>query len=306
MDTLYLRMSALKAYLRCRRKFWLSYGHNMELPPDAEKPQSGGRDIGTLFHTCAAWFYKGEDWRALLYQQRDEAEVYGKDWDGIYVTVERMFDSYVEWLATDGADAGTSTLILPDGSPAIEKRFIAPAGTYHGVEVFIHGEPDRIVVEEATGLIICDDIKTVKGLGRPEILGIDFQNRTYGWLLEQNGIRAQKFRHTQAKKNKRTATAKPPFFERHSVGYTAAQKATHLQHLGGMLSDIVSNMLTAQTDPDAHQSVLYPNPTNDCSWDCDFIGVCHMMEQGDDWRGYLTDNYQEREQLVNIGGSTSR
>jgi hypothetical protein len=29
-----------------------------------------------------------------------------------------------------------------------------------------------------------------------------------------------------------------------------------------------------------------------------------MMDQGDDWRGYLLDNYQERESLVTIGGST--
>jgi hypothetical protein len=260
--------------------------------------------VGTLFHLCAEWFYKGLPWRALLQQQRAEAAAEGKDWDDVYLTVARMFETYPEWLEQTGADAGEHTLILPDGEPAIERRFIASAGTYHGVEVFIHGEPDRLVVDEATGLIICDDIKTVQSLGRPPMLGIDFQNQTYGFLLESNGIPAQRFRHTQAKKNKRTATAKPPFFERHSVGYTAAQKRTYLQHLGGMLSDIVSNMLTAQTSTDAHHSVLYPNPTNDCSWDCDFVSVCHMMDQGDDWRGYLLDNYQERESLVTIGGST--
>jgi hypothetical protein len=304
MDTLYLRMSALKKFMRCRRSFWLSYGHNMELPPDPEKPQSGARDIGTLFHLCAEWYYRGLDWRALLTEQRMDAAAEGKDWDDVYLTVGRMFETFPEWLAETGADAGEHTLILPDGEPAIERRFFASAGHYHGVEVIIHGEPDRLVVDEATGLIICDDIKTVQGLGRPPMLGVDFQNQTYGWLLESNGIRAQRFRHTQAKKNKRTAQARPPFFERHSVGYTEAQKATYLQHLGGLLTDIVGAMLIADSAPDAHHGTLYPNPTNDCDWDCDFVGVCHMMDQGDDWRGYLADNYQERESLVTIGGST--
>lgn len=305
MDTIYLRMSALKKAMRCWRSFWLSYGHNMEQVPDPTKPQSGQRDIGTLFHLCAEWYYRDLDWKALLHEQRAAAGVEGPEWADIYKTVEAMFRTYPEWLAETGADAGTHTLVLPDGELAIERRFFASAGTYHGVEVIVHGEPDRLVVDEATGLIICDDIKTVQSLGRIQTFGIDFQNQAYGWLLEANGIPAQRFRHTQAKKNKRTAAARPPFFERHSTGYTAAQKETFLAHLGGLLDNIVTKMLVAQSTDTAHQSVMYPNPTDDCKWDCDFLGLCHMMDQGDDWRGYLRDNYQERESLVTIGGSTA-
>lgn len=39
---------------------------------------------------------------------------------------------------------------------------------------------------------------------------------------------------------------------------------------------------------------IYPNPTRDCSWDCDFRSVCLAMDDGSDWEQMLLDGYEEK------------
>jgi hypothetical protein len=39
---------------------------------------------------------------------------------------------------------------------------------------------------------------------------------------------------------------------------------------------------------------LYPNPTRDCSWDCDFLSTCIMMDDGSDWEDNLSKEAQPR------------
>ena len=39
---------------------------------------------------------------------------------------------------------------------------------------------------------------------------------------------------------------------------------------------------------------LYPNPTKDCSWDCDAAGVCMSMMDGGDWESLLQETFKIR------------
>jgi len=39
---------------------------------------------------------------------------------------------------------------------------------------------------------------------------------------------------------------------------------------------------------------IYPNPTRDCSWDCEFRPACLTMDEGDDWEYLIEQFYQER------------
>lgn len=43
---------------------------------------------------------------------------------------------------------------------------------------------------------------------------------------------------------------------------------------------------TDMTNPDLP---LYPNPTRDCSWDCQLQDICLMVDRDDDWEGTLRD-----------------
>jgi len=42
--------------------------------------------------------------------------------------------------------------------------------------------------------------------------------------------------------------------------------------------------------------IAYPNPTRDCSWDCDFRTPCLLMDGGLDWQYVIKENYQKREE----------
>lgn len=42
---------------------------------------------------------------------------------------------------------------------------------------------------------------------------------------------------------------------------------------------------------------LYPNPTRDCMWDCDFRGVCVAMDDGSDWGLILAEGYAPRKEM---------
>lgn len=41
---------------------------------------------------------------------------------------------------------------------------------------------------------------------------------------------------------------------------------------------------------------LYPNPTKDCSWDCDYQAVCLSMDDGSDYEHILKSEFKEREE----------
>lgn len=41
---------------------------------------------------------------------------------------------------------------------------------------------------------------------------------------------------------------------------------------------------------------LYPNPTRDCAWDCDFKSPCLAMDDGSDWDYMIELNYEKRQE----------
>lgn len=295
MTDRYWRMSAVKEFKLCRRAFWLKYGiHGFGLEePETDGPRTGQRDVGTLAHLGVAELYRGGDWRRLMTSISNDILINGPitpdpEWIKVFDLAKLMVEGFEEWRKETGADAGTEVV-------AIEERLTAFAGTYNGDDVYITGQPDLILRDTMTGETIIDDWKTVASLERPATLDIDDQKLTYGWLAEASGHeRVARFRHTQLKKSKRTARATPPFYARHEVTYSQDQRDIHKVHLSGTIRDMVEAVQKAEADPYAHHSVLYPTPTRDCSWRCDFLVPCTMMDQGDDAEGFLNVNFLPR------------
>jgi hypothetical protein len=292
MTDRYYRMSAVKEFKLCRRAFWWKYGiHGFGLEePETDGPRSGQRDVGTLAHLGVGSIYLEEDWREVLAFEKGKLQLSEphKEWDDVFNLASLMVEGFDQWRTEEGIDAGYETL-------AIEQRLTAYAGNYHGDDVYITGQPDRIARDTMTGRLLIDDWKTVASLERPATLDIDDQKLTYGWLAEANGYeQVGTFAHTQLKKSKRTARATPPFYARHTVTYSDDQRAIHRTHLAGTINHLVEAVQKAEAEPYAHHSVLYPTPTRDCSWRCDFLMPCQMADQGDDAEGYLNVNYRPR------------
>lgn len=290
MTDRYIRNSATTAWGWCHRNAWLSYGLGLEAPK-GDAPASGQRDIGTLMHLVMEAIDLGQSWKLVLDTTHEEQFAdtpTTKDWEDIYDQVRKMGAAYVEWKAEEGHGAGETII-----GTELELQMLA--GNYHGDDVYLTGKLDLLARDDATGLLIVEDKKTVGSLARPKTLGFNFQNLTYGLLVESVfGEKAATFRHLQAKKSKFSARAKPPFFAVHSTPYSDAQRANHRQHLGSVISEMVAAFQAIEADPNAHHRVAYPMPNRDCDWRCDFIEVCPMMDDGARWEAMLSEQFVTR------------
>lgn len=47
------------------------------------------------------------------------------------------------------------------------------------------------------------------------------------------------------------------------------------------------------------KTLIYPNPTKDCSWDCELRNVCLAKNDGEDWEYQIAELFQRREDVEN-------
>lgn len=81
------------------------------------------------------------------------------------------------------------------------------------------------------------------------------------------------------KKVKRSATARPPFYERLEVHFNKNTMDAFWLRLHGTVQDMLSTRAALDAGHD-HHLVAYPSPTRDCTWKCQFFAVCPMFDDG--------------------------
>ena len=96
------------------------------------------------------------------------------------------------------------------------------------------------------------------------------------------------------RKVKRTATAKPPFYMRFDVRHSPEEVESFQVRLMGTLEDIVetrrrlehAEKVKGKKKRDrARLAIVYPTPSHDCSWKCEFFAVCQLVDRPQDKRG---------------------
>jgi hypothetical protein len=81
------------------------------------------------------------------------------------------------------------------------------------------------------------------------------------------------------RKVKRTAKANPPFYKRAEVRFNQHQLDSAWYRFMGIIRDI--DEVTARLDAgESHLTAVYPHPTKDCHWKCEFYPVCPMFDDG--------------------------
>jgi hypothetical protein len=118
------------------------------------------------------------------------------------------------------------------------------------------------------------------------------------WLNTPEGeARCEGALYNMLRKVKRTARAKPPFFERIEVRHNEHELDAYRRRLLGVARDVqrAGSELTAGEDP---MSVVYPNPTRTCSWDCDFFVICPMFDDGSRVDDAIASLYEEADPLT--------
>lgn len=296
MTDRYIRYSETKKFKRCRRAWDLGYRRQLMLPPNPEAPASGKRDVGTLFHAGMEHYYADGGSPVHLIQQRAEEHrlQFGgmtKEWGDTYTLAEIMADGYVQWLASEGMDVGEVTV-------GVEFGLTVYIGEIYGDRVFLVIHMDRLVYQPEWDQWVIEDLKTVDTLAKDLQFQVDDQLLTYAVVLRRAlGITATTARHRMARKVKRTARATPPFYGEVSIGINEDQFSAHWTHLWGLLHDMVSVMQRLESNAANQHLAAYPNPTRDCSWDCDFLPVCANLDDGTNIEPLLNSLYIRRSDL---------
>lgn len=302
-DVLTYRTTEIRKFKRCRRSHWLGYrkdgiGYMPNYRDSDDIEGSGRREGGTAVHAGLQAVYSGGDWRQAIHAWADSYLYTVEDGDGEAIARQLppgivkqrdlaliMVEGYVDWLRETGADAGERTLW-------VERRINFPVGVIRGHQVYVSSKIDRMVQDTHTGEYVVEDHKTVQSLDIGAQLAVDDQLLTYVTAARFEGLVVPRMRHNMLRTVKRTARATPPFYGRVEMPVNDEQLDHHWTHLTTVLDRMVEETITLAEHPELHHRYAEPFPTKDCSWDCPFIGVCPMMDDGSDWEGVLGAMYR--------------
>lgn len=285
--------SEIQSFKTCRRQWWLAWYRGLRFRYEApiEKKHNGDR-----VHRALAPYYVPdgvqrvdprealeeairEDRDALMNelvasgQLPEESEKYAKliklnDLERL------MVEGYMEWLAETGEDenlevvAAETYLEVP--IPGFDDNIRAVGKIDVRAKYFSNG--DRVFVDHKTADVMpnLDDLERNEQMQYYELL----EDLTPG---EENRVVGALY--NVLRRVKRTARAKPPFYERHLITHNAQRRESFMRRVLG----VVEEMREVELDLNAglsHHHVAYPTPSRDCNWRCPFASMCTMFDDG--------------------------
>ena len=277
-----LSNSEIQVFKDCRRKWWLNYYRRLQ---PKQKDYTGALALGSRIHEALDQYYSSDGEIGLLEAhadlvKSDMAKLVADYRDTFDLEAEAelgriMLEGYLQWMDEEGIDSNLEK---------ISNEEIIAMPLFNG-EVILQGKLDMRVRRKTDGVRMFRDFKTVGGSFS------DFANQaqmneqilTYMMLEHaQNtvpGERSEGGIFTMLKKVKRTANAKPPFFEQIEVRHNVFTMRSFWQRIHGTIADLmgVKKALDQGADPNY---VAYPRPTKDCKWKCQFYNVCPLIDDG--------------------------
>lgn len=307
--------SELACFRRCKRKWWFAFYKQLKLR--YEDP-SGVRGLGTRLHEAlAAWYSPGnqDPMQTLLAgfaEDRAKLEAMALIPDVPLDVSDRllelkkdeeygvaMLEGYFLWLRETGSDEGLRIL-------SAEERIAVPAGI---PGTGLAAKMDVRVLREQDKARLFVDHKSVGNFTEPaKTLHLDTQMLHYGLIelltflqlgMEPPEIEATKTDgglYNMLRRVKRTAAANPPFYQRLEIRHSIKELRSYYVRVHGEIQDIldVERKLNEGSDP---RYVAYPTPKRDCSWDCDFLPVCPMVDDGSRLEDMLAAYYEPHDVL---------
>lgn len=271
--------SEIQTFKDCRRKWWLQYYRRLQ-PRDRQF--TGALALGSRIHEALDMYYStgtplleahaqlvNVEKETLLADFRDVAEL-EKEAEMGHI----MLEGYLQWVEENGIDAELEMI-------STEETMSMPM--FNG-EVELQGKLDMRVRRRGDGVRMFRDFKTVGG-SLSEFANLAPMNEqilTY-MLLEQHqnkdGERSEGGIFTLLKKVRRTAAARPPFYDQLEVRHNVFTLRSFWDRLHGTVADMmrVRHALDEGESPAFH---VYPRPSRDCKWKCPFFTVCTLVDDG--------------------------
>lgn len=299
-DLIRISNSEIQGFKSCRRLWYL--GNYLGLQKK-EKIILGPLPLGTRVHDSLEQYYTtGENpvdvYNRLMRKDNlvfvslpgadDEARIKKFNSEGELGRI--MLEGYLEWLDETNADAHLdfqfAEKIISHLIPETENR------------VELQAKVDAEARRKMDNSVAIVDHKTAVDFGPyHKFSHMSEQLMTYTSISKfhppEDGATIDGGVYNLLKKVKRSASAKPPFYERIDVRFNEKTLEAFWIRTLGVLHDMmeVRDKLDAGAD---HRFVAYPKPQMD--WHCGtcpFFNVCPMLDDGSSADRYLDDHYEQ-------------
>lgn len=288
-----LTQSEMKAWRRCRRKWWLTYYRRLRSRTFTPSAAS----LGNLVHAGLEDHYAPlEDvsrFKLLVdesHAKLDPADGDAiADWDKQRELASIIIEGYLDWLEETGADEDIEVV-------GTEEKLEVESGELpSGETLLLRGKIDQKVYRPSMDALQFLDHKVVGSLddipkraaNDEQFLFYEILNRSvHPDMKTEGGI------WNMLRKVKRTARSKPPYYARHEKAFNDEQLVSFFERIWAVAVEIDGARWLLDQGA-SHQTVAYPNPTRDCSWDCDFRAICPMFDDGSRIGNAIVDLYEE-------------
>jgi RecB family exonuclease len=284
--------SEIQTFKDCRRKWWFSYYRRLQ---PKQKDFTGALALGSRIHEAMDQYYSSDmtldlleihsqlvltDRKILMDDYRDTTDLEAEAELG-----HIMLAGYLEWVEDEGIDVELER---------ISNEEIISMPMFDG-QVELQGKLDMRVRRKSDGARMFRDFKTVGGSFTEfgSTAHMNEQILTYMTLeaaQNKDGERSDGGIFTMLKKVKRSAAAKPPFYQQIEVRHNIYALRNFWQRLQGSIGDML-NVRKALDEGANHQLVAYPRPSRDCKWKCQFFSVCPLVDDGSAAEAAIEDSF---------------
>jgi hypothetical protein len=300
----YVSNSEIQSFKRCRRKWWLAWHRGLHLRHESP---IGPRQIGNRLHRALQFHYSPSGpidllaaLEGLILQDRAAMEGNPLVNDDVRAKFEKeadleriMMEGYLQWIAETGADSELEVVAA--------EQYVEAGLAEFDDKVAIIGKLDVRLRRKIDNVYLFMDHKSVASFGDlVRMLPLNEQMMHYHLLeamaLGDDGLRTEGALYNMMRRVRRTAAAKPPFFERVEVRHNVHTVENYRRRIVGEITDMmeVADQLNAGA---SHHTVAYPSPTRDCAWDCPFLAICPMFDDGSRVEDMIKQYYDEGDPL---------
>jgi RecB family exonuclease len=290
-DPIRISNSEIQTFKDCRRRWWLTYYRRLR-PKVTEF--TGALALGSRIHEALDRHYStGQDLLEahadLVKEDMKKLNDDYRDTSGLEADADLgriMLEGYLEWVEQEGIDAELEMISTEE---ILERPMMDG-------KVILQGKIDMRVRRKIDGARMIRDFKTVGGSFADfgAMAHMNEQVKTYMLLDEvqdkEDGTRTDGAIFTMLRKVKRGAYAKPPFYDQIEVRHNRFTLRAFLEQLEGTFED----MLRVRDSLDAgesHYKHVYPTPSKDCKWKCQFFAICPLFDDGSAAEAALSDAF---------------
>lgn len=297
--------SEIQTFKDCRRRWWLTYYRRLQ---PKNKTVTGALALGSRIHQALDDHYTKNipllDAHAKLVETEKELLLADfRDVSELETEAELgriMLEGYEQWVEENGIDAELEMI-------STEEQVSMPL---YGGEVELQGKLDMRVRRKVDGVRLFRDFKTVGG-SLSEFANMAHMNEqvmTYMLLESQKRDESERSEggiFTMLKKVRRTAAAKPPFYDQIEIRHNVFTMRSFWERIHGVIADMM-RVRKGLDVGEKHQFLAYPKPSRDCKWKCQFFAVCPLLDDGSAAEQAISEMYEETDPYAYYGNNEAK